>query len=431
MAINLNDWYQTDSYPTFQEKVAIPETDPQDGPQICVKFGEAYLPYIIGALYQLMSPNTWDGATLADVDRAQNQANDLIYLFQSAQPCIDFCPQPTPVGTLEDLPMPIRVDCECRVFVTCCDGTEVQLATVPMLAPANVNQPSQGAPQAPSGGCATYHGQMSAGNQWLLPTLVSTGDTLLLANDAGAGHDPSDGLNWRCPDGEDFVAGACIGLTHFVGTDPLPLTPHMALIWNIGGTFYPAIGTAFTVPGGVSSAQAYLQVNDSAIADDTGTYTFDVTYCNNGAPTQFTHHWDFKTSPGSWNVDSHGGDSNVAWISGTGFQATTTVPLTAGDGAVTIGLNNLTNLAHCTLRIKGFATDGSGSPTALAQQTAPFPPAAAGEEYTSAITGAIDFSHAFAATLTRLVAEVNAGGTLGDVATITDFYVTADGVDPF
>lgn len=160
-------------------------------------------------------------------------------------------------------------------------------------------QPGSGQPQpAPGGGCQGYPGVMNANSRWVLPTQVSTGDVLTMSSLTGAGS-PDGGLNWYCPNGSAYFGGFCIGSPLFSGSDPLPSEPHMSIIVEINGTFYPML-TTLTVPAGVSNAQVFLQVNDDVLTDNSGSYQFNIQACNNQSGG-FSHLFDFSLSDQGWH----------------------------------------------------------------------------------------------------------------------------------
>lgn len=188
--------------------------------------------------------------------------------------------------------------------------------------PGGGDQPGDGTEQPPEGGCASYHAKMAASNQWYLPTVVSSGDTIEVTNPDGAGNDGTLSP-WHCPSGDTFFAGACIGGTGGPsGGDPDSAANHMELVVNIDGTWYEPLAGIITVPGGVSNASVYFQVNDATIGDNAGSYTFDVEVCNN-QPASWSHFLNFLTG-------AHG----VSWNGATSFWTPS-----VGLGATAIGPN--------------------------------------------------------------------------------------------
>jgi hypothetical protein len=186
---------------------------------------------------------------------------------------------------------------------------------------STIGQIGAGAPQPSSGGGqACYHATMPANNTFLVPTVVNSGDVLSLNNATGATNDPDDSPLWRCPDGSQFFAGACVGYPVTVSTDPIPSANHLRLIYNVGGAYYDAIAGTFTVPSGVSNAQVSVQVNDSNLSNDSGSLTFDVCVTNNQVVT-YTHTFDFTLNPGPFTPYVGGGITYGVWTSGIGWQA--------------------------------------------------------------------------------------------------------------
>jgi len=180
---------------------------------------------------------------------------------------------------------------------------------------ADIAQPGGGAEQPGAGQCSTYHAQMAANNKWILPTVVKTGDTIEVLGLTGATNDGSS--NWFCPNGLIFFAGACVGVSHLDGSDPLPTAPHQSLIANIAGTYYSMIGGTFTVPGGIANEQVIFQINDASLSDDSGSLTWDAKVCNN-APTIWTHTFDFTLS--DWGFTALFGD-RAQYVAGQGWTS--------------------------------------------------------------------------------------------------------------
>jgi len=266
-----------------------------------------YIAAFRGAMMELASGYNWQN----DPDHT---AREVALVWRDVIENISQClPESVPAGgTWEDFEMPIRVDCDCRVWVTCCDGTEVQLATVGMI--DQPGQPGGGGTPPGSGECTVYKATFSANSQWLLPALVNSGDELTFSNAKGAGSDGA--ALWRCPNGQTFFAGQCVGAAGTSGGDPASSQNHMQLVINIDGTWYPANDGTITVPGGVTDAQAYIQVNDASLGGNSGSYTLDVQFCNNAVPSSdWVSTLDFKISP----YDSFVADPFVTWGAGTGF----------------------------------------------------------------------------------------------------------------
>lgn len=162
----------------------------------------------------------------------------------------------------------------------------------------DVHQPGSGTPQPPAGGGqACYHANLSGNGKWLLPTLVNTGDVISVSNEQGSASDGT--VVWYCPSGAIFQLGACFGSGSTSSGDPLNTVPHMRLIAKIGSNYYDMHGASFTVPGGVTAASVEFQLNDSNIADNYGSISFDVCVTNNMSAT-FVHTFDFTLGDGGW-----------------------------------------------------------------------------------------------------------------------------------
>lgn len=363
-------------------------------------------------------------------------AADIASIWRSAiWKTFKHCDGPSPikalVGIEEDFEMPLRVDCDCNVFVTCCDGTEKQILTSEQVKDLIEGQPGSGSKQPPAnGGTACYNGTMPASGHFLIPTPVSTGDIITL-NVSGAGSDGTL-VRWFCPDGNTFFAGTCGGIPIYDAGDPVPTAPHMSFIINLGGTFYTIpIGSAFSIPGGVTDVQPVLQINDSTLATNGGQYTIDVCVTNN-ATTQFTHHFDFRTGTYGWLQNLIGGHSNAVWTPGSGYSSSIiNVSPLAGEGVIDIHMNAPRTLAHIILRVIGYTASGSPNGQALYLNPGGYPPQTVGEVYGQNVTGAIDFSHTFVNSDSSVALQIVAGTVPGQTCTLTDAYITADGTDPF
>jgi hypothetical protein len=234
------------------------------------------------------------------------------------------CPAPCPVPTIRGEELiemsPFRIDCDCNLWITCCDGSEKQILNKDQVTALIAGGNSQGAPQPVPGSQQCYTGRFQANGQFLIPVPVSTGDVIDLTAITGAGTDGT--TSWFCPDGLDFFAGACVGVTHLVGGDPVPTSPHMSMIVKIGSNYYPiSPGAPLTVPAGVSLVQPIIQVNDATLSDNFGEYTLTVCVRNNAA-TIFTHVFDFQLSPCGFVQWNDGFCPDGVWVPGIGWTFT-------------------------------------------------------------------------------------------------------------
>jgi len=156
-------------------------------------------------------------------------------------------------------------------------------------------QPGEGAHQPGYGETECYNGTLAGTGLWHLPTVVNSGDTIEVTEYSGAWHDGAFTV-WRCPNGYIDFAGGCVPSTATESGDPLPSDPHMSLIAEIQGTFYPVLtGGVFTVPGGVSNAEVTFQANDSVLSDNAGEIAFTVCVENNQS-AGWEHTFDFLAS---------------------------------------------------------------------------------------------------------------------------------------
>lgn len=223
-----------------------------------------------------------------------------------------------------DMPA-FRQDCDCNLFVECCDGSEKQLAFKSDI-PAG-GSPGNGAPQPkPGGGQQHYCQTLNANNVMFLPTLVNTGDVIEVVSAEGSwwdGGENSLGFPlWRCPNGDQYVAGNCTGASTrtVTGTDPSVAAAHMSLIVVIGSNILSLNGGPVTVPGGVTNGNAYIQVNDSAIGNNFGSADVCVKVTNNQ-----TEEWCFiqnlALGDGGWGVHTPVTSGITgAWVAGVGWQ---------------------------------------------------------------------------------------------------------------
>jgi len=208
---------------------------------------------------------------------------------------------------------------KCLLQYRCClTDPWITVATVDQTqAPG---QPGAGAEQpTQNGGQACYDLSFNANSQANVPTTVSAGDQISIQSASGAGTDGS--LHWFCVDGSVFFAGACNGQAQPASGDPAPTLNHMALIMNIGGTWYPAtVGSIFTVPAGVSASPIIVQTNDGNLTGNSGSYKLSVCVTNNQAGS-WTKTFDFTLN--SWAAYfalQPGSIIYGQWIAGTGWE---------------------------------------------------------------------------------------------------------------
>jgi len=281
---------------------------------ICVPNDRFYIAAFRGLLMELTYSKNWQrdtAHTAAEVTRVwQHALNDVI---------CDDCQQT--IISRDEMEYIMSV-CEQLRFHNgklqglCC-GEWVDIDGQADSPPGGGTQPGDGTDQPGAGDCLTYHAVMNANNRWYLPTVVNTGDVLTLSSANGAGNDGTVSP-WRCPSGDTFFAGACIGGSGGpAGGDPESTANHMEIVCSVDGTFYRIFDAPLTIPGGVTNGEVFFQVNDSDLTDNAGSYSFDVERCNNESPG-WTSVLDLEHNEYVSFISSDYG----AWSFGTGWTAT-------------------------------------------------------------------------------------------------------------
>src|SRR5258706_16281501 len=220
-------------YFTYPDKLPIPSESRGD---FCFRVDGKWKPYLLGAIFPLLSQRTWE----ADEESTVEEAKTLLAAIMRAKPCPTSGDNTDTNGieVSEDCEMKLRIcggklqvcDCGTWVDVPSCDGSD--------MIGSSPTQPGAGSPQPnPGGGSQRYCGAMSHGSGWVLPTPVSSGDKLLFSTLLGAGNDNSE-IIWNCPDGWIFAAGACGETLPHGSPDPLPTKLHMSIIGIVSGTQY-------------------------------------------------------------------------------------------------------------------------------------------------------------------------------------------------
>lgn len=408
--------------PTFCMTLEVPD-DPQ------------YIASLAGALWELQFWYNWqrDSAhTAVPVTRLWRR------LIQEAFDRINaghLCPVPSFINVAEmEYEMSV---CEQLRFQNgklqglCC-GEWTDIAGQGDISIGGPEQHGGGAPQpTPGGGCQKYHAQFDAKSQYLVPTVVSAGDTLTFSNASGAGSDGTG--RWSCPDGNQFFAGACVGGGIYTDAgDPAPTLPHESLIVKIGSTWYPASSGTITVLGGVSNSPITIQMNDASLGDNSGSYALDVEVCNN-ASTSWTHTLDFALGPQGFATITHAGEDQGVWVAGSGWQPEAG-PINhyynnfigRSFAATTITSIAMTYSAHWTTNSVPGAYQIQDSPTSILVTIAPIQ----GADLVLSWTGSASLSQIIL-TL-NLGAYAAGGGNLsGESGVISRVVITGIGADPF
>lgn len=248
--------------------------------QIEVPNDPAYIQAFYGVLYDLTLWTSWQrdtahtGILAADVWKK-------IWLYVVTHP--NNCGPAVMVGadTGDDMAIRQNPDNPCEIQSSA-DGTHWCTFIDLSLCFGVPQQPGGGQTQPKPGECAKYHAMLPGDQTWLLPTGVSTGDTIEVSAAGGSTNDAGT-VDWYCPDGSQFILGFCTGFSSLSGSDPLPSVKHQKLIALIGSTYYDVFNGIFTVPAGHSNDQVTFQVNNNSLTGNSGSYEFDVNVCNNGS----------------------------------------------------------------------------------------------------------------------------------------------------
>lgn len=278
---------------SFRSPVAIPTTDPNEGPFFYIPVNCTWMPLIAGSLKQLLLQSTWDTDDPDALQAVQGKVFNLIASFNcaTAQSLNSLCGSPSVSGGTE------VEDCMgcCLKWVNGilstknCDGNWVPIEGVQPTIP-----PGGGTPPPPSGGCAQYHFSWEASSFRLVPPTVSSGDTLTLTGLQGVSFNEHTN-RWYCPDGSRFFARCISGLTDvddsaFSAT--LPVGSVMIGLTNDVANAQPQAitdpywynitdGNPFTVPDGFTDAFVIIVVNTRDLPSNSGLMNADLEVCNN------------------------------------------------------------------------------------------------------------------------------------------------------
>lgn len=146
-----------------------------------------------------------------------------------------------------------------------------------ILERGTVQQGPKSAP--PMGSCYTYAVRLEPGSQWHCPSPVKGTDTIQIT-DATGGWSIGE-LAWYCPNGDRFLLGICDDALHsHVSGDLLnPGAWHMALIGQIGETYFDPLTALYTVPAGTELSDLFIMANTGLTGVPSGQVEFNVTVC--------------------------------------------------------------------------------------------------------------------------------------------------------
>lgn len=224
---------------------------------------------------------------------------------------------PDEQGEIEDC-MKLRISSTNSCIIECFDECSQTWGTwldVSQCAPGAVSQQGPGGtPTAGQENC--YDVVLNANNQWRSPVPVKDGDTVTISLASGGWS--GDTLNWHCPNGNNYLLGACTTPGSTVGTDPAPSLAHMRLIASLdGSTWQDAYNTTLVIPAGQAATNLLIQANDSNITDNVGSVNFRVCITTNN-PTGWTYDVDFTATSGGWHA--YLTSAAAHYVLGTGWQ---------------------------------------------------------------------------------------------------------------
>jgi len=85
---NLQRWTDEWNQGSFVSPVPAPNSEPDISPFVCIQFAEAWLPYVLGSLFQLVQPSAYEPGSTGYAD-AVAQAQGLMAIFSEAGGCAD------------------------------------------------------------------------------------------------------------------------------------------------------------------------------------------------------------------------------------------------------------------------------------------------------------------------------------------------------
>jgi hypothetical protein len=283
---------------SFRVPVVPPSADVTDN-LITVAISKDWLPFVLGAMKQLLLETTWVVETPEVLDVVQAKAFNLIQMLATpvkAQEC----------GDCECDEMTWRQE-GCKLILSC-NGVDTFVYDPTTCIQGGTVQPGSNTPPNP-GDCQIFHAVLQGNNQWLLPVQCNAGDTITVSNAKGAWNDGGH-YQWTCPDGSRYILGSCGAAGDPLSGDPVPSVPHMRLVGQFGTVWNDGIGT-YTIPVGSTNLAVVFQANDSDLSNNLGSISFDVQYCAKANPKTWEHTFDFTTGGASGWVDVPSGGSTL------------------------------------------------------------------------------------------------------------------------
>lgn len=347
-------------FPSFPHPVPVPGVNPANEKLVKVCFNERWLPYILGALWQLTEYATWDTTDPVVMEETIAQAGHLLYLFQRATRCTPDLTASAGAEGAEDIMIRQNPDNPC-LLETSINGTDwcpfadlSKCLNFPVQPASGTEQPATG------GGQVCYNAYMPANEKWLLPTRVSSGDVITCSDFHGAGTDGAG--SWQCPSGGTYILGTCGDIVSLEGGDPKPTSPHMMILAYIDGVYYQAYNATITVPGGISNAEVTFQVNDSNIFDNSGSYTWKTCVTNNQTGT-WSHEFDFEVSSGGWSGVAFNSNDAPTYIPGVGWDSPDETNAAGVTRMLTIKRSGVPSRTYTSFTAKYEVSSASGTGT--------------------------------------------------------------------
>lgn len=275
---------------SFQFPVPIVDVDPGTGTPAVITVDCEWIPYIIGALKQLLLQSTWRTEDPEVLALQQQRVFNLIDLFQCAgaagdmfdvrqNPFISCILEKTIDGGLSWTPF--------ADLSTCFNALSNGIYNPPVN-----GQPGNPQPIIDTGFCTQFGLTVEANSFTLIPLSLIEGDTLSVKDGVmnGAWTDIAIfPVDWFCGDGTTFISGCNPGTGGTLGTDPLPTANHMRLILvDPDGAYHDFGSGPFTVPAGITDGYWTFQANDDPISDNNGNVTFTLEICRDATTITYT-----------------------------------------------------------------------------------------------------------------------------------------------
>lgn len=316
--------------PTGSFPIPVPPPPESSGGScstLSVQFPSEWLPYILGALQQLILQSTWQGTPEQIID-TQQRAQAIIGSIQHAV-CVTGQEEPGGISCGDECMCCLRWNNGVLQVFSCGTWTDV-----PGGGPITTGTPSAGQGQPkPGGGTEDVCLELFANGTTPLGINVSSGDTILIFDLNGTWRDDTSIFGViNCPDGYAYVEGICVVQVPQGSPDPVPSALHMGLIIQIASNFYDVLQldifggpTLFTVPSGISNQPVFFQANIANRANASGKVSFCATVTNN-APQLWERTIDYTVQNWGANGVAFPNPANTTtnpaptYIPGTGWE---------------------------------------------------------------------------------------------------------------